>query len=223
MDSVLLNYVSGLSSALASGDGDLRGNLRRALEHGVEIGFAFSFVLLHEPEGDSLVVAAAAGLSLAEYRRLESRIGRPLFGAILDQGGHASLSIIDEPDLAFVLAERSAETIYFAPIEIGKKRYGLLAAGVSEGGPDTDEAEKILTLTAAMIAQTLRIEHAIRGERQKLRDENLTLKHELKEKYDFTHIVGTSGAIRQVYEQVSQVARSNATVLLAAKAAREKS
>jgi Nif-specific regulatory protein len=65
-----------------------------------------------------------------------------------------------------------------------------------------------------MIAQTLRIEHAVRGERQKLRDENLTLKHELKEKYDFSHIVGTSGAIRQVYEHVSQVARSNATVLL---------
>lgn len=214
MDSELLNYVSGLSSALALGDGDLRGNLRRALELGREIGFAFSFVLLREPEGDSLTVAAAAGLSLAEYRRLESRIGRPLFGDTLEQGGFASLSISDEPDLDFVLAEQPAENLYFVPIEIGKKRFGLLAAGVGEGRPDAGEAEKILTLTAAMIAQTLRIEHAVRGERQKLRDENLTLKHELKEKYDFSHIVGTSGAIRQVYEQVSQVARSNATVLL---------
>src|SRR5690606_27739758 len=101
MDSELLNYVSGLSSALASAEADFRGNLRRALELGGEIGFAFSFVLLLEAESDSLTVAAAAGLSLAEYRRLESRIGRPLFGDIFERGEFASLSIDNEPDLAF--------------------------------------------------------------------------------------------------------------------------
>jgi len=36
----------------------------------------------------------------------------------------------------------------------------------------------------------------------------------LREKYDFSHIVGTSNPMRQVYDQVTQVARSNATVLL---------
>ncbi|HKX82980.1 MAG TPA: sigma-54 dependent transcriptional regulator, partial [Pyrinomonadaceae bacterium] len=51
-------------------------------------------------------------------------------------------------------------------------------------------------------------------EREKLREENLHLKQELKEKYDFTHLVGTSNAIRQVYDQIAQVAKSNATVLL---------
>ena len=45
-------------------------------------------------------------------------------------------------------------------------------------------------------------------------DENSHLRQELKEKYDFSHIIGNSSAMRQVYDQVSQVARSNATVLL---------
>ena len=36
----------------------------------------------------------------------------------------------------------------------------------------------------------------------------------MKERYDFSHIIGNSNAMRQVYEQVTQVARSNATVLL---------
>lgn len=35
-----------------------------------------------------------------------------------------------------------------------------------------------------------------------------------REKYDFSHIVGNSSAMRRVYDQVTHVARSNATVLL---------
>ena len=65
-----------------------------------------------------------------------------------------------------------------------------------------------------MIAQSLRVERAVHGERQKLIEENSHLLQELKEKHDFSHLVGTSNPMKQVYDQVSQVARSNATVLL---------
>ena len=54
----------------------------------------------------------------------------------------------------------------------------------------------------------------MRGEREKLREENLHLKQELKEKYDLMHIVGKASSMRLVYDQVTQVAKSNATVLL---------
>src|SRR5213078_2335509 len=40
------------------------------------------------------------------------------------------------------------------------------------------------------------------------------LQQELREKYDFDNIIGNSSPMRQIYSQVSQVARSNATVLL---------
>jgi Nif-specific regulatory protein len=65
-----------------------------------------------------------------------------------------------------------------------------------------------------MIAQSIRIERSVHGERQRLIDENSHLRQELKEKHDFSHIVGTSNPMKHVYDQVSQVARSNATVLL---------
>jgi Nif-specific regulatory protein len=71
-----------------------------------------------------------------------------------------------------------------------------------------------LEIVAALIAQVFKIENAVSAERQKLADENSHLRQELKEKYDFSQIIGNSGVMRQVYDQVSQVARSNATVLL---------
>ena len=66
-----------------------------------------------------------------------------------------------------------------------------------------------------MIAQAVKVHRLIEAERQRLVDENTHLRQELKERYDFSNLVGTSGPMRQVYEQVSQVARTNTTVLAA--------
>jgi len=63
-------------------------------------------------------------------------------------------------------------------------------------------------------SSSVRVHRLIQAERQRLVDENTHLRQELKERYDFSNIVGTSGPMRQVYEQVAQVARTNTTVLL---------
>ena len=52
------------------------------------------------------------------------------------------------------------------------------------------------------------------AERQRLLDENAQLRLELKDRYGFSNLVGSSGPMRQVHEQVTQVARANTTVLL---------
>ena len=45
-------------------------------------------------------------------------------------------------------------------------------------------------------------------------EENIGLREELSERYDFSRIIGNSGPMRQVYEQIAQVACTNATVLV---------
>src|SRR5204863_5843284 len=54
----------------------------------------------------------------------------------------------------------------------------------------------------------------IEDERKNLLDENTHLKSELQQRYDFSNIVGTSSPMRQAYEQISQVAATNTTVLI---------
>jgi Nif-specific regulatory protein len=54
----------------------------------------------------------------------------------------------------------------------------------------------------------------VEEERRRLLDENTHLRQELRERYDFSNIIGTSGPTRQMYEQVAQVAQTNTTVLI---------
>src|SRR5260370_6786618 len=65
-----------------------------------------------------------------------------------------------------------------------------------------------------MIAQAIKVHHLIESDKPRLLDENIHLKQELRERYDFSHLIGNSNPLRQVYEQVTQVARTNTTVLL---------
>ncbi|HEV2985588.1 MAG TPA: sigma 54-interacting transcriptional regulator, partial [Vicinamibacterales bacterium] len=51
-------------------------------------------------------------------------------------------------------------------------------------------------------------------DKRKLLDENTHLRQELRERYDFSNFVGTSGPMRQIFEQVTQVAGTNTTVLI---------
>ena len=73
---------------------------------------------------------------------------------------------------------------------------------------------KFLGVVASLMAQSIRIQRVIDAERERLREENTHLKSELRERYDFSNILGTSGPMRLVYEQVSQVARTDTTVLI---------
>jgi Nif-specific regulatory protein len=58
------------------------------------------------------------------------------------------------------------------------------------------------------------VKEGIELDKKRLVDENIHLKQELRERYDFSHIIGNSNPMRLVYEQVTQVARTNTTVLL---------
>tara|TARA_B100001123_G_scaffold444565_1_gene593761 strand:- start:53 stop:1624 length:1572 start_codon:yes stop_codon:yes gene_type:complete len=90
---------------------------------------------------------------------------------------------------------------------------------------DYDEATLFFRVIANMLGQAFRLKDASEAivsalngltavERQKLVQENTNLKAKLKERYDFSNIIGTSGPMRKVYEQIAQVASSNTTVLV---------
>jgi Nif-specific regulatory protein len=165
-----------------------------------------AFLLLADTER-SMRLSATAGSTAAEFRVLDSLSFDERWLAVLE-------SVTNSSELDRTLAldipnASDSDKFLVTPIRLGGRNAGLL---VSEVSTTTDTAE--LTVIAAMIAQSLRVEHAVLGERERLREENQQLKQELKEKYDFSHLVGNSNEMRQVYEQVSQVARSNATVLL---------
>ena len=101
------------------------------------------------------------------------------------------------------------------PVMVSRRTVGALALDLPfKPRRDYDYLVRTLKLVASMVGQAIRVERLLDTERQRLIEENTHLREELRERYDFSKIVGTSGPMRQVYEQIAQVARANTTVLV---------
>jgi Nif-specific regulatory protein len=113
--------------------------------------------------------------------------------------------------------ELSGQEISYVSVPILLNRKAVGALGVDfrfKPDRDFDRMVKFLGVVASLVAQAIRIQRAIDAERDRLREENTHLKSELRERYDFSNLHGTSGPMRLVYEQVAQVARTETTVLI---------
>ncbi len=102
-----------------------------------------------------------------------------------------------------------------APIALDGKTVGAIGIDLHfKADRDYNRTVKFLGVVGSMIAQAVKVHRLIQADKQRLVDENTHLRQELKERYDFSNLVGTSGPMHQVYEQIAQVARTNTTVLL---------
>jgi Nif-specific regulatory protein len=211
----ILDTVSKISDSLAASAGSAS-NLNFVMDLITsETGAVSSFMLLMQPETEKLIPVASHGLSVSDFRRLEVRADSSILRKVFDESTPLYLEAIkSEPTLDYLSADDD-RCLIAVPVRPARKTLGVLCTEFpAQNVANADEQIRFLSLIASMLAQTLRVEHAVLGERQKLIEENSHLKHELKEKYEFSHIVGNSNPMKQVYEQVTQVARSNATVLL---------
>jgi Nif-specific regulatory protein len=101
------------------------------------------------------------------------------------------------------------------PIVSNGKAIGALAVDLAcTLDRDDERTGPFLGLVASMLAQAIRIQRLTEDDRRRLEVENTHLRRELRERYDFSNIIGTSGPMRQLYEQVEQVAGTNTTVLI---------
>ncbi len=205
-----IKFIADLNAALARSK-DVAANIRSAIELiKSELAAEFVFILLEQHESERLAVTNAVGIGPRDFRKLESRAPFSFLSGDFEKAESVVRENIGhDEDLGF-LGDVSLIT---APIVLVDAKFGTAVAGFKDHS-NLKEIESIFSVAASMIAQTLRIERAVRGQRQKLIDENSHLRQELKGKYDFSHIVGNSGPMKQVYELVTQVAKSNATVLL---------
>ena len=178
-----------------------------------------STVALLTPNGDIEVVAAEGppgGKADATFRLGEGITGRvvqsskPIVVPRVSREPMFLRRTSERPELA-----REEISYVCVPILLNRKAAGALGADFRfKAERDFDRTVKFLGVVASLMAQSIRIQRVIDAERERLREENTHLKSELRERYDFSNILGTSGPMRLVYEQVSQVARTDTTVLI---------
>ncbi|HVF30682.1 MAG TPA: sigma 54-interacting transcriptional regulator [Pyrinomonadaceae bacterium] len=205
-----LSIVSGITASLA-GSKDGRANLQGALDVlRDQLRLRCCILIIAGRDDGRLSISAASGLTISEFRKLDAQADDGIFREAFGSYELRQLRLGDA-GIHYDIDDNNETQIFLSPVALAGVPIGVLVAI----GEDRETGHgEVLAIASSMIAQSLRIERTVHGERQKLIEENSHLLQELKEKHDFSHIVGTSNPMKQVYDQVSQVARSNATVLL---------
>ena len=182
--------------------------------------FTKGFIAIYNNLENQLHIKASTGFSAAEFRRLEANIEKTF---VMEVFRKAKTVILPKANLESTYlsnfigntAKNVDVSAICVPISANNKVFGVFGIEFNYDKKINYEfLANFLSVISVMIAQTTKVEHIIENEKERLFNENTNLKRELREKYDFGHIVGNSSAMKRVYAQISQVARSNTTVLL---------
>jgi Nif-specific regulatory protein len=179
-------------------------------------------VSILNPLRNEISIEVAHSLSPSTIERVKYKLGEGITGRVIQTGKAVTIpKISEEPDFLDRTAARKKGkgikelSFICVPIKKGKQVIGALSVDrVYEKGYPLKEGEKLLSVVATMIAQHVVNLETIRREKAQLRDENKRLRSELENKYRITNIVGNSNKMREVYQMISQVCKSNATVLI---------
>ena len=198
-------------------------NLRTALRRVLDLldhqdGLRSSITLVNE--GSAQIRIEASHTGSGDAQRARDRLGEGVMARVLESGKPV---IVPQVSRELMFGSRAAaqgpvrnETSFICvPIPLSRKTAGALSVYLPfRADRDYDQFVALLKVIASMIAQALKVDRLLDAERQKLIEENTHLREELRTRYDFSHIIGNSGPMRQVYEQITQVAATNTTVLI---------
>ena len=217
-DARRLSTLLEVSQAL-SGTLNLKSSMQRVLQilirhHGVVRGMV---TLLREGE---LHVEAIEGFD-DRARTVSFKIGEGITGQVAQSGKPIVVPRVSkEPEFLNRMPRRADVprhelSFICVPIVVQRSTVGTLAVDLKfKAERDYESSVKFFGIVSSMIAQALNVQRLVEEERRRLVDENTHLRQELRERYDFSNIIGTSGPTRQMYEQVAQVAQTNTTVLI---------
>ena len=208
---------------ILAGTFELKNAMSRVLETlGRHHGMTRGVVTLIDQDTSELHIVASHGLDQNGAHRVKYRLGEGITGRVVETGKPVVVPqvsrepmFLDRLGVRKTALKRHELSFICVPILVNRKPVGALGVDLEyKPARDYERATTFLSIIASMIAQAIKVGHLIEADKQRLLDENIHLKQELRERYDFSHIIGNSNPLRQVYEQVTQVARTNTTVLL---------
>jgi Nif-specific regulatory protein len=212
--SALLEVSQALGSTL-----DIREAVEKVLEIlDREVGMKRGSIALLEEKGE-LTIQYAHGMSEGERQRGRYRLDEGITGKVVSSGKPVVVPQVSKEPMFLNRTRRrdpkQEESFICIPIKNHRRVIGALSILYPfKQNRNFDDAVKFLTIVGSMISQSLRLAEIVEQEKAQLADENALLKRELQQKYDFRNIIGTSKEMREVYEQVAQVAHTNTTVLI---------
>ncbi len=176
--------------------------------------------ILNRKTGE-LFIEEAYGLSDDEREKGKYKIGEGVTGKVFDTGKPVVIPrISDEPMFLDKTGSRkklnkSDITFICVPVIADNEVIGTLSADrLFSDSVALEEDLRLLTIIASIISQGVRLRQIAGEEMDKLKDENMRLTDQLREKHGMGNIIGNSKIMQGVYSIIEKVASTNTTVLI---------
>ena len=178
-------------------------------------------ITILNPLRNEIHIEVAHGISRKAMENVRYKLGEGITGGVIQTGkGVAIAKISEEPLFLNRTASRKTSknqelSFICVPVKKGSQVIGALSVDRPyDKNYPLKEGKKLLSVIATMIARHVINLENINLEKEQLRNENRRLRSELENRYSFTNIIGNSSRMREVFQMISQVSKSNATVLI---------
>jgi Nif-specific regulatory protein len=185
------------------------------------LGMKRGAIMLVSPDSTELTVEVAHNMSLAQLHKVRYRTGEGITGRVVQTGKPAIVPKVSQEPMFLDRLHRRREitkdeiSFICVPISIGREVVGALSVDrVFDATAPLEEDVRLLTIVASMVAHDIKARREAASQREALEEENLALRTRLEDAYRPENIIGNSGAMREVYRAIQQVAGSTDTTAL---------
>ena len=199
----------------------LRGALARVVEHLEELVGASSVGVWLRDEADADVRLVATTGVAWQARRARPQPGDAVTSRVVESGRPVVVPRVSKEPLfanrrgGFRLGGTREASFLSVPVTVGGRTEGAIGVLLPyRADAALGHTCELLVVAGTLVGQAVRVERLVQSERQRLQQENTQLRQELKERYDFRNIIGTSRPMQTLYEQMAQVAGVTTTVLI---------
>jgi Nif-specific regulatory protein len=201
---------------------DLRKSLYRVLDILFNsMNMVRGTITILNPVRNEINIEVAHGLTRNAMEKVKYKLGEGITGRVIETGKAVSIpKISEEPlflDRTGSRKKKKDQNLSFicVPVKKGKQVIGALSVDRPfDDAYSLKSGEKLLAVIATMIASHVIKLETIRMDKDRLREENRRLQSVLRDKYSIGNIIGNSNKMREVFQMISQVSKSNATVLI---------
>jgi Nif-specific regulatory protein len=219
----MLNTLAEVARTLArtGSQEDILREILRVLEERLHMQRAT--VMLLSPDGSELYVEAVRPSDTRSAGGASYRRGEGILGRVIETGRSLIIPNIDEePRFQDRVHQRKGSRLDAAgwsfvalPVTIGQETVGTLSVDLPRQDVDLlQDAEKVLSIVAGLIANDIKRRRELRAEAAALEDQRKRLLSELQPSSRPDNMVGESAPMRLVYDRIRQVAEADTTVLI---------
>jgi Nif-specific regulatory protein len=184
-----------------------------------------AMIVLRDADAGGLKIHSWVGLQQEQAQRGQWQWGEGVIGRVAASGIPAVVTnVADAPEFIDRTGGFSAEpgrilAFVAVPLKTEKSVLGVLAAQRDvQGMARLADDQRILTMVAALLAQSAQLRAAVRDEHERLQQETARLQKALRRaprgRFALDNVIGESEAMQRVFTEVHQAAPSRATVLL---------